>query len=394
MAAKAVEDTACYRYGRLLSRNEVGADPGRLGLDIPSFHALCAERARDFPHNLLATATHDHKRGEDARARLAVLSQAGVVGPWASTVAHWRERNARLRPVVDGVPAPSSADEYMLYQTLVGAWPLELLPDDAGGVRAFADRIAQWQRKALREAKRRSRWSQPNEPYEEACAGFLTRLLDPAHAFAAELHAFVQRIASSGAANGLLQTMLRLTTPGVPDTYQGTEFWDFSLVDPDNRRPVDFAARHAGLRDTASWDELLQGWRDGRIKQRVIHELLQLRAGDAATFARGDYRALAVTLPDGHASDRLLAFERALDGHAIIVLGLRHTAGVLLDAEAPRWDAVASSALLPQGTRVRGVRRGRYRNVLGQADATVDGDLDPADWLAPLPLAVLVPAAS
>ena len=394
MAAKAVEDTACYRYGRLLSRNEVGADPGRLALDVQGFHALCAERAHDFPHNLLATATHDHKRGEDARARLAVLSQASVVGAWATTVGRWREHNARLRPPVDGAPAPSPADEYMLYQTLVGAWPLDLAPDDAEGVQAFADRIAQWQRKALREAKRRSRWTQPNEPYEEACASFLARLLEPAYGFAAELHGFVQRIASCGAANGLLQTVLRLTTPGVPDTYQGTEFWDFSLVDPDNRRPVDFATRQTALGDTTSWGDLLAHWRDGRLKQRVIRELLQLRAGDAATFAQGNYRALAVVPPDGQAADRLLAFERALDGHAIVVLGLRHTAGILLDARSPRWDAAASAALLPHGVRVLGLRPGRYRNVLGEGEATVGDELDPADWLAPMPVAVLAPLAS
>ncbi|HEV2622983.1 MAG TPA: malto-oligosyltrehalose synthase [Frateuria sp.] len=394
MAAKAVEDTACYRYGRLLSRNEVGADPGRLALDIPGFHALCAERAHDFPHNLLATATHDHKRGEDARARLAVLSQAGVVSAWAGTVARWRERNARLRPLIDEAPAPSPADEYMLYQTLVGAWPLELAPNQPDGVRDFADRIAQWQLKALREAKRRSRWTQPNEPYEEACGSFLTRLLDPAHGFTAQLHAFVGRIAAAGAANSLLQTVLRLTTPGVPDIYQGTEFWDFSLVDPDNRRPVDFARREAAVNETASWDELLQDWRDGRLKQRVIRQLLQLRSRDAPTFAQGDYRALAVASPDGQAGDRLLAFQRTLDGHAIIVLALRHTADVLLDAATPHWDAASSAALLPDGTRVRGVRPGRYRNVLGEGEDVVDTGLDPSSWLAPLPVAVLAPTAS
>ncbi|MEI7037427.1 malto-oligosyltrehalose synthase [Fulvimonas yonginensis] len=389
MAAKAVEDTACYRYGRLLSRNEVGADPGHLALDVPAFHTLCAERARDYPHNLLATATHDHKRGEDARMRLAVLSQAAVAAPWASTVTRWRERNADLRGTVDGAPAPSPADEYMLYQTLVGAWPPELAPDDAEGLGAFAARIGEWQRKALREAKRRTRWTRPNEPYEDACEGFLAGLLTPGADFGSALHGFVRRIAAAGAANSLAQTVLRLTTPGVPDTYQGTEFWDFSLVDPDNRRPVDFAARRATLANPASWDALLRDWRSGALKQRAIRELLQLRARHPAVFARGGYRALAVQVQDGQDSGRLLAFERALDGRVVVVLVLRHTAEVLLDADTPAWDAAATAALLPQGARVRGVAPGRYRQVLGEGEAPVGDSLDPGAWLAPLPVAVL-----
>ncbi|MGN6283141.1 malto-oligosyltrehalose synthase [Frateuria sp.] len=394
MAAKAVEDTACYRYGRLLSRNEVGADPGHLALDIPTFHALCAERARDYPHNLLATATHDHKRGEDARARLAVLSQAAVVPHWASTVERWRERNGHLRTAIDGAPAPSPADEYMLYQTLLGAWPLTLAPDDREGLEAFRARVAQWQRKALREAKRRSRWSRPNEPYEDACDAFLTAMLAPAHGFAGELHAFVQRIAAAGAANSLVQTALRLTTPGVPDTYQGTECWDFSLVDPDNRSPVDFDARRAGLAGAASWDTLLSGWRDGRLKQRLIRELLQLRARHPAVFARGSYTALAVETAEGTPSDRVLAFQRQLDGSAIIIVVLRHTGGVLLDTSSPSWNARATHALLPTGSHLRGMAAGRYRNVLGTAELSLPQESDPSAWLMPLPVAVLEPLGS
>ena len=388
MAAKAVEDTACYRYGRLLSRNEVGADPGHLALDIATFHALCAERARDYPHNLLATATHDHKRGEDARARLAVLSQAAVAPHWASTVAHWRERNATLRAPIDDAPAPSPADEYMLYQTLVGAWPLQLAPGDAPGLDAFLERVAQWQRKALREAKRRSRWSRPNEPYEDACERFLAALLAPGSDFAAGLHALVQRIAAAGAANGLLQTTLRLTTPGVPDTYQGTEFWDLSLVDPDNRRPVGFDARHASLAVETSWDGLLQDWRRGPLKQRVLRELLQLRARHPALFARGEYRPLAVEAA-GRPSGRLLAFERRLDGESVVVLVARHHAGILLDADAPRWNAQATAALVGGDASVRGMAAGHYRNVLGGQAQAVGDAIDLQDWLSPLPVAVL-----
>jgi (1->4)-alpha-D-glucan 1-alpha-D-glucosylmutase len=387
MAAKAVEDTACYRYGRLLSRNEVGADPGHLALDVATFHTLCEARARDYPHNLLATATHDHKRGEDARARLAVLSQAAVVPHWASTVTYWRERNAALRVPVDDAPAPSPADEYMLYQALAGAWPLHLAPDDAPGLDAFLERVAQWQRKALREAKRRSRWSRPNEPYEDACERFLAALLAPGNGFATGLHAFVQRIAAAGAANSLAQATLRLTTPGVPDTYQGTEFWDFSLVDPDNRRPVDFDARRASLAAETSWDALLQDWRRGPLKQRVLRELLQLRARRPALFAHGEYRPLAVTA-EGRPCGCLLAFERRFEGESVVVLVARHHAGVLLDAAAPRWDTQATAALA-HDCRVHGMAAGRYRNVLGGQEQAADGTTSPQDWLAPLPVAVL-----
>jgi (1->4)-alpha-D-glucan 1-alpha-D-glucosylmutase len=387
MAAKAVEDTACYRYGRLLSRNEVGADPGHLALDIPAFHALCEERARDYPHNLLATATHDHKRGEDARARLAVLSQAAVAPLWAGTVGQWRARNASLRVSIDDAPAPSPADEYMLYQALVGAWPLQLAPDDARGLDAFLERVAQWQRKALREAKRRSRWSRPNEPYEEACERFLAALLAPGNDFATGLHAFVQRIAAAGAANGLLQATLRLTTPGVPDTYQGTEFWDFSLVDPDNRRAVDFEARRASLAADASWEELLGEWRRGPLKQRALRELLHLRARHPALFADGAYHPLAVDAED-RTRGCLLAFERRLDGRSVVVLAVRHHAGALLDAAEPRWDAEATATLAGEG-RVHGLAAGRYRNVLGGQEQDVDGTTSMRDWLSPLPVAVL-----
>jgi len=387
MAAKAVEDTACYRYGRLLSRNEVGADPGHLALDIPTFHALCEERAREYPHNLLATATHDHKRGEDARARLAVLSQAAVAPHWAGAVGQWRARNASLRLLVDDTPAPSAADEYMLYQTLVGAWPLQLAPDDPRGLDAFLERVAQWQRKALREAKRRSRWSRPNEPYEEACERFLAALLAPGNDFATALHAFVQRIAAAGAANGLLQAALRLTTPGVPDTYQGTEFWDFSLVDPDNRRPVDFDARRASLAAETSWDALLQDWRRGPLKQRILRELLQLRARHPALFARGAYRPLAVEV-DGQPCERLLAFERRLEDESVVVLAVRHHVHVLLDVAVPRWDAQATTALAGR-CRLHGMAAARYRNVLGGQEQAVDGATAPHDWLSPLPVAVL-----
>ncbi|MCL2428713.1 MAG: malto-oligosyltrehalose synthase, partial [Alphaproteobacteria bacterium] len=234
-AAKAIEDTAFYRYGRLLSRNEVGSDPAQFAVTQPAFHAACSERARRFPRALLATATHDHKRGEDTRARLAVLSE--LVPEWEAALGRWMRLNAPLRREIDGALAPDPADEIMLYQTLVAAWPPGLTPDDRDGMDRFRERVAAWQEKAVREAKRHSEWAAPNPDYEATYHDFLIQTLIPDRAghLAQDIATFAARIAPAGILNSLAQTLLRVSCPGVPDLYQGTEFWDFSLVDPDNR---------------------------------------------------------------------------------------------------------------------------------------------------------------
>lgn len=332
VAAKAVEDTAGYRYGRLLSRNEVGVDAARLALSPDAFHRLCAERAATFPHTLLTTATHDHKRGEDLRARLAVLSEEAP--RWVVTVQRWRERHAVFRQRAEGRMAPSAADELMLYQMLVGAWPLDLAADDDEGLERFATRIAAWQRKALREAKRWTRWTSPNEPYEDACEDFLRSMLSGESAV--ELRAFAEYIAAPGAANGLAQTVLRLTTPGVPDLYQGTDGWDFSLVDPDNRRPVDFARRSESLARGLSPSEALASWRDGAVKQAVIRELLCLRKAHPELFAHGDYRPLVA---EGPGAERVLAFVREHRGKKLLVAVGRHLAPWLAGEAVPSVPA-------------------------------------------------------
>ncbi|HKU99644.1 MAG TPA: malto-oligosyltrehalose synthase, partial [Vineibacter sp.] len=240
LAAKAVEDTAFYRYGRLLSRNDVGASPSQFSLSPDQFHAACRRRLDAYPTAMLATATHDHKRGEDVRARLAVLSE--IPQAWADAVHGWIAMNAFLRTQLADGDAPDAADAFMLYQMAVGAWPPGLHVDDTAGITVFAERLADWQQKAQREAKRRTSWRAPNQAYEDASRRFLMQAL--AHPPSRQsLHGFVSRIEAAGALNGLVQTLLRVTAPGVPDLYQGTELWDFSLVDPDNRRPVDFDAR-------------------------------------------------------------------------------------------------------------------------------------------------------
>ncbi|UPG87349.1 malto-oligosyltrehalose synthase [Luteibacter aegosomatis] len=373
VAAKAVEDTAGYRYGRLLSRNEVGVDAARLALSPDAFHRLCAERAATFPHTLLATATHDHKRGEDLRARLAVLSEEAP--RWVVTVQRWRERHAVFRQRAEGRMAPSAADELMLYQMLVGAWPLDLAADDDEGLERFATRIAAWQRKALREAKRWTRWTSPNEPYEDACEDFLRSMLSGESAV--ELRAFAEYIAAPGAANGLAQTVLRLTTPGVPDLYQGTDGWDFSLVDPDNRRPVDFGRRSESLARGLSLAEAVVTWRDGTVKQAVIRELLCLRKAHPELFARGDYRPLVA---EGPGAERVLAFVREHRGKKLLVAVGRHLAPWLAGEAVPSVPAERWA-----GTTLR-VPEGEWKGVLSDG-VSAGGKVDVADLFAGMTVA-------
>jgi (1->4)-alpha-D-glucan 1-alpha-D-glucosylmutase len=297
IAAKAVEDTAFYRHATLLSRNDVGFDAGRLSLPIAAFHDRMKGRAERFPLAMLTTATHDHKRGEDVRARLAVLS--AMPEDWRRQVEAWRMQTLDLAEGVD------PADWYMLIQTLVGAWPD---PDQLGD---FAERIAAWQGKALREAKLRSSWEAPDTDYEARCNQLAKTLIDgdEGMAFREGMTVLLRRIGPAADANSLVQVALRYTVPGVPDCYQGTEFADLSLVDPDNRRPVDYRAREAALTDGDA------------PKQKLIADLLGLRRQHPDLFTHGTYHPLTVT---GHGRDRVIAFERRHDDAVLTcVFGLR-----------------------------------------------------------------------
>jgi malto-oligosyltrehalose synthase len=320
VAAKAVEDTAYYRYGVLLSRNEVGADIRRFSARVQEFHAACLARRAQFPDAMLATATHDHKRGEDVRARLAVLS--GMPAEWAGVVRQWRTSNAPHRRHGDH-PMPSPGDELMLYQMIVGAWPVEV-----GDPREYTDRLADWQLKAMREAKLETGWDAPNAEYEDAARSFLYTIMADEDGFAAEAARFARRIGPAGAINGLAQTLLKLTAPGVPDLYQGTEFWDQSLVDPDNRRPVDFCARVAALACDETPVVAASHWRDGRLKQAVIRRALALRREAPGLFARGDYQPLEVT---GTRAEHVVAFART-QGDASCIVVVPRLPGALLEA--------------------------------------------------------------
>ena len=356
IAAKAVEDTAFYRYGRLLSRNDVGFDAACLGRVPAAFHRACVERRATFPNAMLATATHDHKRGEDVRARLAVLSE--LAEEWQAVVRRWMENNAPLKQpgAVATVTMPSNGDEAMLYQMIIGAWPTTLHADDAAGVARFAERLAAWQQKALREAKLETDWVAPNTAYEDAARGFLMALLAPASPFLVEAATFAMRIAPAGAINGLAQTLLKLTSPGVPDFFQGTEFWDQSLVDPDNRRRVDFAPRVAALRRGESPVALARSWRDGRLKQAVIARTLALRQAAPMLFARGDYRPVAVR---GRFAEHVVAFLRTLDGAVLLTVVPRLPARLLGRGDAitfPTGVWSDTELVLPDGMVLAGSR--------------------------------------
>jgi (1->4)-alpha-D-glucan 1-alpha-D-glucosylmutase len=310
--AKSLEDTAFYRYHRLLALNEVGGDPAAKALPIEAFHRMMQTRAREWPHGMTATATHDTKRGEDARARLLALAE--LPGEWASAVGRWKILNAP-HLVLDGdLRAPSAAAEYMLYQTLLGTWPLEQRDD------AFVERIQAYAQKASREGKVETSWLNPHEAYEAGLRTFIERILDRAQSaeFLDALQTFARRVALLGALNSLSQITLKATLPGVPDFYQGTEYWDLSLVDPDNRRPVDFAARASMLSsvEPPDWSRLSADWSNGHIKLAWTRHLLKLRSELAGVFTSGDYEPLEVTGPH---RDHVIAFARRHGRDAAIV---------------------------------------------------------------------------
>lgn len=381
-AAKAVEDTACYRSVVLLSRNDVGFDPQCFSAPASEFHQACQERSDRLPFALLATATHDHKRGEDCRARLAVVSER--VNWWLAQVEHFRQL---AQPLLKSAPI-HAADEYVLYQCLLACWPLQLDTDDHEALAAYTERLQRWQEKSLREARLRSSWSTPDTGYERRCRDFIDAILlqENGAELRLQIASAANALAAPGALNGLVQTLLRMTTPGVPDLYQGCEYWDFSLVDPDNRHPVDFAARQHSLGAKAPLDQLLANWRDGALKQWLIARVLACRARHQALFAHGDYQPLHV---EGAQAEQVLAFCRQQAGETLIVVAPRLCADLLGDSPIP---------LVPPdhwaGTHVElpaGLQPERLRGLLpGTVNACQPGWLALQDLLDACPVNLLV----
>ena len=343
VTAKGLEDTAFYNYHRLVSLNEVGGDPRRFGVPVNDFHHLNQERNRLWRHALLGSTTHDTKRSEDVRARINVLSE--MPEEWRRRAARWSQLNRAHKRKLGELTMPSKHDEYLLYQTLVGSWPFEDMEVTAR--ETYRDRIQAYMVKAAREAKANTAWVNVNAAYEEALEGFIQAILEPGpkSLFLEDFVPFARRVAQSGLYGSLSMTLLKLTCPGVPDIYQGNELWDLSLVDPDNRRPVDYAQRmrylteleeHAGADQQRLVDQVTARMADGRIKLYLIWRTLAVRARHERLFQRGDYLPLSV---EGERSEHVVAFARIRRKDQIaIVVAPRLVAKLGLE---PKGDGLA-----------------------------------------------------
>jgi (1->4)-alpha-D-glucan 1-alpha-D-glucosylmutase len=345
--AKGVEDTAFYIYNRLAALNEVGGEPQRFGLRVEDFHRRNVERQERWPATMLSTSTHDTKRSEDVRARMAVISE--VPEQWRRSLGRWRTFNRRWKRQIEESEAPDGNEEYLLYQTLLGAWPLEPFRElSEAARREFGERIQQYMAKALKEAKLNTSWVQPNEPWDTAVSEFIAKILEPSlkNRFLESFIPLAEEVARAGAINSLAQTLLKLSAPGVPDIYQGNEIWDFSLVDPDNRRPVDYAQRQEMLEGLAGAtpEDLLGNWQDGRIKLFLTQRLLTFRRGNRELFARGNYVPLGLT---GEFADCCIAFAREWEGKSIVVLAPRLSMRVGFPPIGERWRD--TTVQLPDG---------------------------------------------
>ena len=369
--AKGMEDTAFYLYNRLVSLNEVGGDPRRFSLSLAAFHRSNEERLRRFPHSMLTTSTHDTKRSEDVRARINVISE--IPEDWRQAVQRWgRINRAKKRKLEDGY-APDRNDEYLLYQSLAGAWPLEDM-DDAR-LAAFRERMEAYLLKAVREAKAHTSWLNPNLAYEEATQGFVHTLLDSVNnLFLQDFIPFVRRIARAGLYNSLSQLLFKLTAPGVPDIYQGNEIWDFSLVDPDNRRPVDYQRRLRLLEDLQRQFEtpsaskvraLVDQLEDGRAKLYLTWKVLTQRRAAAALFRDGDYVPLSA---HGPRAEHVCAYARRHEGAAAVAVALRWSMRLVGDSAAPLgpvWDGVWLE-MPNEGVFINALTGEEHRTVLRQ----------------------------
>ncbi|RPJ00450.1 MAG: malto-oligosyltrehalose synthase, partial [Deltaproteobacteria bacterium] len=352
--AKGLEDTTFYVYNRFVSLNEVGGNPERFGIALDAFHGQNIERAKNWPYSLLATSTHDTKRSEDVRARLNALSE--IPDEWKERVARWARMNRKNKGMVDGRWAPDRNEEYLLYQTLVGAWPVHEMAER--GREVFRGRIRDYMIKAAREAKVKTSWISPNGPYEEALSKFVDGILSNP-VFVDDLVAFEEPVSYFGMINSLSQTLLKIMSPGAPDFYQGTEIWNFSLVDPDNRRPVDYALRKKMLEElkkkaTPSGPDLpaflaglLQNWKDGSVKLYVTWKALNYRKERSFLLMEGTYLPM---ISEGGRKDHVCAFGRKRGEEEILVIVPRFLSRVVKAGEEPFGKRVwnDSRGVLPE----------------------------------------------
>ncbi|WP_182086916.1 malto-oligosyltrehalose synthase [Aureimonas sp. ME7] len=386
--AKAVEDTTFYRYNRLIALNEVGGEPDHYGADVAAFHEAMAIRSEDQPEGLMASSTHDTKRGEDARARIYALSEAPetwneIVAKASATLQPWRQ------PVGEDLVSPDPASEWGFYQALLGVLPADLDPSDSEVRENVSKRLVAFVEKAAREAKRYTTWTAPAEDYESALKGFVEAALSKAESgeFLEGFWREVQPFVVAGALTSLSQTLIKLTAPGVPDIYQGTEFYDLSLVDPDNRRAIDFKARADAMTDGHGVAEALPHWRDGRVKAKLTAAALKARIQAPALFTTGRYVPLEVT---GEKSDHVVAFARADDeGRFAVVVAPRLSLALLgREASVPMPEASAwGDTAIKLPSQMSGAR---FEDILNLKPVAGAGSLRLADILADLPVALLV----
>ncbi|RUT24906.1 malto-oligosyltrehalose synthase [Asaia sp. W19] len=370
LTAKAGEDTAFYRYARLLSRNDVGCNPDRFAASPLAFHMTNRERQANHPLALLTTATHDHKRGEDGRTRLMVLSEPEA--KWPDIAASWLEQTQDLLEKTSHGLSPVPADAYFILQTLISSWPLAEEEQES-----YPERVSAYLTKALREAGERTSWSHPEEAYEEACLTFAKLCITGD--FRAQITRLLAHIGPSAALNSLSQTVLRMTSPGVPDLYQGRECWDFSLVDPDNRRPVDYTRHQAMNQKGVSFAASATDWKTGRVKQALIETVLDLRLRNPNLFETGRYLSLA---PTGPLSDHIIAFERESPEGACLVIAPRLTMALSpAPALSTRHEGWAKTHI---------PARGAWRSLLHEGVTHQGGDLPLAYLDGRVPLDVLV----
>ena len=393
--AKGVEDTAFYRAGPLLSLNDVGSDSRGFGTSTATFHARNLERLHSWPHTLLATSTHDSKRSEDVRARINVLSE--IPAEWYRALRLWRELNRRHKTSQPGMEVPSASEEYLFYQSLAGVWPLE--KPDAAQLEALTGRVQEYMRKVLREAKVHSSWINPNKLYEQGVERFIAAALadSPENSFLREFTNFVEKIQSAGLWNSLSQTLLKIASPGVPDFYQGNEIWNFSLVDPDNRRPVDYDVRRSILnkvRQAHGQDVLrliedaMAHPSDGAIKMFVISRALCFRKSNHELLEQGSYLPLRAT---GDRQNHIVAFARSHGRDSLIAVAGRFFMELGADRRPPCGaDVWGNSSLVVRRELARPV----WRDVITQTTIEADApsgrqNLPLAKVFSHLPIALL-----
>ena len=355
--AKGLEDTAFYRYNRLISLNEVGGNPGRFGTAIEEFHQANQERLADWPDSLLSSSTHDSKRSEDVRARINVLSE--IPGEWRLRLRRWRDWNHKKKNEIDDIRIPVRNDEYLLYQTLIGTWPADAIGDSEWN--NFVERIEQFMLKAVREAKEHTSWANTNPDYENALIAFIRAVLDRSvnNPFLVDFEGFQRRVARIGFFNSLSQALLKMTSPGVPDIYQGNELLDFSLVDPDNRRPLDYSLRQQLLETISQATRPEHPFEpSASAKLHLTSTTLNLRKEYAALFQRGEYLPLNAI---GEHSNYLVAFARRHEGRTVVVAAPR-LCGKLMQENR---DTICDSAVWGETVlKVSNIRASCFHNVL------------------------------